>query len=88
MTVSGTTGSVWLVQDTIPLRSLISWALGSCHHNVLVAAGRSATMFAGKGFAFGSAVMFAGIMTVIGGFGESLHHLSDGYGLKTGLFNL
>ena len=87
MTVSGAekAGSVVALFKTPYLsRSLISWALYLAtimFWYVMLVYG--ATMFAGKGFAFGSAVMFAGIMTVIGGFGEVLiGHLSDGYGRK------
>ena len=65
-------------------RSLVSWGLYTAtimFWYVMLVYG--ATMFSSKGFAFGSAVMFAGTMTVIGAFGEVLiGHLSDTYGRK------
>ncbi len=65
-------------------RSLISWGLYTAtimFWYVMLVYG--ATMFSSKGFAFGSAVMFAGTMTVIGAFGEVLIGcLSDSYGRK------
>lgn len=65
-------------------RSLVSWGLYTAtimFWYVMLVYG--ATMFSSKGFAFGSAVMFAGTMTVIGAFGEVLiGHLSDKHGRK------
>ncbi len=65
-------------------RSLVSWGLYTAtimFWYVMLVYG--ATMFSNKGFALGSAVMFAGTITVIGAFGEVLiGHLSDSYGRK------
>jgi len=82
---SGKVGSIsTLVKPPYLSRSLISWGLYTAtimFWYVMLVYG--ATMFSSKGFAFGSAVMFAGIMTVIGAFGEVLiGHLSDTYGRK------
>lgn len=81
----GKVGSILtLLKPPYLSRSLVSWGLYTAtimFWYVMLVYG--ATMFSSKGFAFGSAVMFAGTMTVIGALGEVLiGHLSDAYGRK------
>lgn len=65
-------------------RSLVSWGLYTatliCWYAMLVYA---PTIFATKGFAMKNALLFSGIMMVVGGFGEVIiGFLSDKYGRK------
>ena len=65
-------------------RSMVSWSLYLAtimFWYIMLVYGP--TIFADKGFKMGSAVMFAGTMTVIGAFGEVLiGHLTDTFGRK------
>lgn len=81
----GKVGSIsTLFQPPYLSRSLVSWGLYTAtimFWYVMLVYG--ATMFSSKGFALGSAVMFAGAITVIGALGELLiGPLTDKYGRK------
>ncbi|WP_279233499.1 MFS transporter [Desulfofundulus thermobenzoicus] len=80
----GNVGIATLFRKPYLSRSLISWGLYTgtmiFWYAMLVYA---PTIFAGKGFNLGSAVLFTGAMMVIGGVGEvGIGYLSDTYGRK------